>query len=523
MKINRFFYQISALITLVTLSVSCTSKTAKPERQIFNASFTPEIESFTQYQYPDWFRDAKFGIWAHWGPQAVPRQGDWYARKMYESDIINRQTNKPTGIPTREYLYHLEHYGHPSKFGYKDIIPLWKAERWDPEKLMALYKRVGARYFVSMASHHDNFFLWDSKIHRWNSVNMGPMKDVVGLWQAAAKKEGLRFGVSEHLGASYTWFQPSHGSDTKGPMKGVPYDGANPEFEDLYHPKADSGDLAWYTKDTVNHKNWLACITELIDMYKPDLLYTDGELPFGKVGREMLVHFYNQDITKNNGILDAVYTCKHLESLGRWVRDIERGAMDSISSDPWQTDTSIGDWYYRTGQKYLSGTEVIQMLVDIVSKNGNLLLNVVQTPEGDLEQDVLDILEVIAEWTPVNGEGIYGTRPWKIYGEGPSTKNQAKGTFGGVRDVRPYEEGDIRFTAKENKVYAFCMVAPAGDIRIGSLGLKSGITDKKVKSVYMLGSDEALKWHQTGEALIISKPLKLPSLEVIGFRIEFRK
>jgi alpha-L-fucosidase len=400
---------------------------------------------------------------------------------------------------------------------------LWKAERWDPEKLMALYKKAGARYFVSMGTHHDNFFLWDSKIHRWNAVKMGPMKDVVGLWQQAAKKEGLRFGVSEHLGASYTWFQVSRGADKTGPMKGVKYDGANPDFEDLYHPAARPGDNAWLTTDSLNQQNWLASITELIEMYHPDLLYSDSELPFGEVGRTMLSYYYNEDIIKNNGKLEAVYTCKHLVSEGRWVRDFERGAMDSISADPWQTDTSIGDWYYRTGQKYMTGTEVIQMLVDIVSKNGNLLLNVVQTPEGDLEQDVMDILNDIAAWTPVNGEGIYGTRPWKIYGEGPSMAKQEKGRFGGVRDVRPYAAEDIRFTSKGDTLYAFCMESPSGDIRISSLGKESKVNTRKVKSVSMPGSDEKLKWKQGNEALIITKPSKLPVWKVVAFKIEFRK
>lgn len=511
------------LLPVSLLINSCVQKQKQVEQAPMMPSFTSDIESFRNYRYPDWFRDAKFGIWAHWGPQAVPRQGDWYARKMYESDIRNRQTNEPTGKPSREYLYHVEHYGHPSKFGYKDIIPLWKAERWNPEQLMALYKKVGARYFVSMATHHDNFFLWDSKIHRWNSVQMGPMKDVVGLWQQAAKKEGLRFGISEHLGASYTWFQPSHGADKAGPMKGVPYDGANPEFQDLYHPKTAPDDFAWLTKDSVNQQNWLACISEVIDMYRPDLVYSDGELPFGEVGRTMLSHFYNQDIIKNGGNLDAVYTCKHLISEGRWVRDIERGAMDSISVDPWQTDTSIGDWYYRTGQKYMTGAEVIQMLVDIVSKNGNLLLNVVQTPEGDLEQDVLDILEDIAKWTPANGEGIYGTRPWKVYGEGPSMVKQEKGRFGGVKDVRPYESADIRFTAKQDTLYAFCMDTPHGDLKITSLGKESKLSVRKLKSVSMLGSSEKLDWDQMDDALYIKKPANIPDWKVTGFRIVFRK
>jgi alpha-L-fucosidase len=513
-KINTTFKTAIFLFLLIFAFSNSTINAQK---------FTSDIETFKQYKYPEWFRDAKFGIWSHWGPQAVPRQGDWYARKMYESDIYNRKTNTPTGKPSSEYLYHVEHYGHPSEFGYKDIIPLWKAERWDPEALMKLYKKVGARYFVSMATHHDNFFLWNSKIHRWNSMQMGPKKDVVGLWQKAAKKEGLRFGISEHLAASYTWFQPSHRADPTGPKAGVPYDGANPEYQDLYHPKTADDDFAWLTKDPANHQNWLKCITEVIDMYQPDLVYSDSELPFGEVGRTMVSHLYNKDLKKNNGKLEAVYTCKHSVSQGRWVMDIERGAMDSISVDPWQTDTSIGDWYYRTGQKYMTGAEVIQMLVDIVSKNGNLLLNVVQTPEGDLEQDVLDILEVIADWIPDNGEAIYGTRPWKIYGEGPSTKNQEKGVFGGVKDVRPYESNDIRFTTKGESLYAFCMKNPSGEIKIASLGRDSKVCGKQVASVKVLGSKEKLKWNQQNEALVVNKPTKLPGWEVVTLKIEFKK
>ena len=473
--------------------------------------FMPMLESFRQYTYPEWFRDAKFGIWAHWGPQAVPRQGDWYAKKLYIEG-------------GDDYKYHVAHYGHPSKFGYKEIIPLWKAEKWNPEQLMVLYKKVGAKYFVSMATHHDNFFLWDSKIHKWNAVNMGPKKDVVGLWQKAAKKEGLRFGVSEHLGASYTWFQSSRQADKTGPMAGVPYDGANPEFEDLYHPKTTADDKAWLTTNPENQKNWLSCITELIDKYQPDLLYSDSELPFGEIGRTMLAHYYNQDITKNGGKLEAVYNCKLRPSEGRWVQDLERGAMDSISPYPWQTDTSIGDWYYRTGQKYMTGTEVIQMLVDIVSKNGNLLLNVVQTPEGDLEPDVLAILEVIAKWTPANGEAIYGSRPWKIYGEGPTTiQKQEKGSFGGVKDVRPYAAKDIRFTTKGDTLYAFCMKSPVEGVRIISLGKNSKVTDRQVKTVTLLGSNEKISWKQEDDALVISKPSKLPDWEVSTFKIEFKK
>jgi len=499
--------KISRLMSFVLMTVVYSTIVNFP---LLAQKFEPTPESFKQYTYPEWFRDAKFGIWAHWGPQAVPRQGDWYAKKMYiETD--------------NDYKWHVSHYGHPSKFGYKDIIPLWKAEKWNPEQLMALYKKVGAKYFVSMGTHHDDFFLWNSKIHRWNAVNMGPKKDVLGLWQAAAKKEGLRFGVSEHLGASYTWFQSARGADKSGPMAGVSYDGVNPEFEDLYHPATTADDKAWLTNSPANQKNWLACITELIDLYHPDLLYSDSELPFGEIGRTMLAHYYNQGVSKN-GSTDVVYTCKMRASEGRWVQDLERGAMDSISPYPWQTDTSIGDWFYRTGQKYMTGTQVIQMLVDIVSKNGNLLLNVVQTPEGDLEPDVMNILNEIAAWTPANGEAIYGTRPWKIYGEGPTTRQkQEKGHFGGVKDVRPYESADIRFTTKGENLYAFCMGVPAGDVKIVSLGKNSKISDKKVASVKMLGCKEKLSWKQENEALVIAKPAKLPKWTVVTFKIEFKK
>lgn len=519
MKINKQKHFILSICFVGALSLLVS---AQPQKAL-PAKFTTSDESFKQYQYPDWFRDAKFGIWAHWGPQAVPRQGDWYAKKMYQSQAWDWSTNSFTDKPDEDYTYHVKHYGHPSKFGYKDIIPLWKAERWDPEKLMALYKKVGAKYFVSMGTHHDNFFLWNSKLHKWNAVNMGPKKDVVGLWQKAAKKEGLRFGVSEHLGASYTWFQVAHGADKTGPMAGVPYDGNDERYADLYHKKTAPDDKEWLTKDPENQKDWLAKITELIDMYQPDLLYSDSELPFGEIGRTMLAHYYNQDMAKNSGKLEAVYNCKLRPSQGRWVQDVERGALDSISPYPWQTDTSIGDWYYRTGQKYMTGTEVIQMLIDIVSKNGNLLLNVVQTPEGDLEPDVMKILDEIAAWTPVNGEAIYGTRPWKIYGEGPSTsKNQAKGQFGGVKDVRPYESTDFRFTTKGETLYAFCMNKPTGDLKIESLGKQTKVNTKAIASIEMLGSKEKLSWKQSGDELVIKKPDSLPNWQVLTFKIQFK-
>jgi alpha-L-fucosidase len=497
------------LIVGATITAAAQQTTSLP---INDGKFKPTDESLKQYQYPEWFRDAKLGFWAHWGPQAVPRQGDWYAKNLYVQG--NRQN-----------VYHVEHYGTPSKFGYKDIIPLWKAEKWNPEQLMALYKKAGAKYFVSMGSHHDNFFLWNSKIHRWNAVQMGPHKDVVGLWQKAAQKQGLKFGVSEHLAASFNWFQTSRGADKTGPFAGIPYDGNDPQYADLYHVKADSSDIKnWLTNNPAWHREWYNDVKELVDMYHPDLLYSDSKLPFDNVGRSMLANYYNGNIAYHKGRLEAVYNCKE-PSEGKWAQDVERGVLDSISPFPWQTDTSVGDWFYRTGQKYRTSDEVIQMLTDIVSKNGNLLINIVQTPEGDLEPDVLSIVQKIADWMPVNGEGIYATRPWKIYGEGPSTikGNQPKGRFGGVSDTRAYQPGDIRFTTKGNTLFAFCMAKPTTDIKMASLGKNSKYLDKAIASVTMLGSNEKLNWVQQGDALVITKPVTLPAWQVTGFKIEFVK
>ena len=494
-----------SIFLILTLGVFLSGQQIKETAD--EGPFKPTDESLKQYEYPEWFRDAKFGIWAHWGPQAVPRQGDWYARRMYEE-------NDPA------YKYHIEHYGHPSEFGYKDIIPLWKAEKWDPDKLMELYKKTGAKYFVSMGTHHDNFFLWNSKINRWNALNTGPKKDVVGIWQQAAKKQGLKFGVSEHLGASFTWFQAAHGSDKTGSKAGVPYDGSNLDNQDLYHAKAEAGDNDWLTTNPAFQLEWYRCIKELVDKYQPDLLYSDSKMPFENVGRTLITHFYNQDIIKNKGNLEAVYTCKQ-PSGGFWVEDLERGVKDTVSQFPWQTDTSIGDWFYRTGQKYKTSTEIIQMLVDIVSKNGNLLINVVQTPEGDLEPDMLKILEEIGTWTSANGEGIYGTRPWKTYGEKPSDKQEKKlerfdENFG-------YSSGDIRFTTKGNTLYAFCLGKPEGNIVIRSLAKSTKSGSKPIAKIFLIGSSDKISWKQTSESLIIFKPKNLPPWQVTGFKIEFKK
>jgi alpha-L-fucosidase len=472
-------------ITVLALTLNGASLTLP----IAPGPFQGTMESLTNYHCPDWFRDAKFGIWAHWGPQAVPMDGDWYARGMYEPG-------------NKHYKYQLEHYGHPSTNGYKDIIPLWKAEKWDPDKLMALYKKAGAKYFVSMASHHDNFFLWNSALHKWNAVNMGPKRDVVGDWQKAAKKNGLRFGVSEHLGASFTWFQSSHRADKDGPFAGVPYDGADPKYQDLYHFPAEPGDTGWYSKNPRWQQMWYDRIKELVDMYHPDLLYTDGGVPFGnEVGRSLIAHLYNSDPKRRGSKVEAIYTCKQ-RSEGRWIEDLERGVMPKINPDPWQTDTSIGDWYYNRNWKFRPVNWNIHMLVDIVSKNGNLLLNVVQRPDGSLDPEVVESLEAMAAWIAVHGEAIYGTRPWLVYGEGAI---KAKG--GHFGEDFAYTSKDIRFTTKGKTLYATALGWPAdGQLLVRSLAQPVGEKINKITSVGLLGYKGKIAWKQTAEGLAVTLP-----------------
>ena len=497
------FVPAAFLLLLVQSGLAfAADKPATMKLPVASGPFKPTMDSLKQYQCPEWFRDAKFGIWAHWGPQAVPMDGDWYARGIYEQG-------------SGHYKYHLAHYGHPSVFGYKDIIPLWKAEKWDPDRLMQLYKKAGAKYFVSMGSHHDDFFLWNSKLHKWNAVNMGPKRDVVGDWQKAAKKYGLRFGVSEHLGASFNWFQVSHGSDKTGPKAGVPYDGANPEYQDLYHFPAKPGDGGWYSNDPRWQKQWYAEIKELVDNYHPDLLYTDGGVAFGnEVGLSMIAHLYNSNAALHGGQCEVIYNCKQ-KSEGRWVEDLERGIMPRIDPHPWQTDTSIGDWFYNRNWKFRPVSWVIHMLVDNVSKNGNLLLNVVQRPDGSLDAEVEQMLAELADWTAIHGEAIYGSRPWLVYGE--SAVKVKGGSFG--EDFK-YNAKEVRFTTKGPVLYAIALGWPEdGRLVVRSLAKPAGENINNITAVSLLGYDGKLDWNQTAEGLVVTLPEKKVSKYTTGLKI----
>lgn len=490
-----------------------------PALMIEKGPFTGTRESLKQYRVPEWFRDAKLGLWAHWGPQSAPEQGDWFAQRMYLE-----------GTPV--YKWHLENFGHPSKSGFKDVIPTFKAEKWDPEHLMDLYAKAGAKYFVSMGVHHDNFDMWNSKYQpRWNAAAAGPKRDIVGAWRDAARKRGLRFGVSEHLSNSFDWFAPAHRSDKTGPYAGVPYDGADPKYADLYFTYKDMpADFAqtatamgrvapdWWKLQYFNR------IKDLIDQHQPDLLYTDGGIPFDEYGLSLVAHHCNVSAKRHGGRVEAVYNSKNHQDCaeGTCVLDLERGIVDKIWPDPWQTDTCVGAWHYKRDIAYKTPKIVIDMFVDIVSRNGNLLLNFPLPGSGQLDDKELGILAAITDWMAVNHEAIYASRPWKIHGEGPGTMPamQRQGRLGfnesGRKDLTAE---DVRFTTSGNTLYAFVMGWPDKQAIVKSLGSNSPQQPGKIHNVELLGHKGQLKWTQNETALTVDMPSQKPSEHAVTLKI----
>lgn len=498
-------------------------------------------DSLAQYQVPEWYRDAKFGIWAHWGPQCQPERGDWYARGMYEEG-------------SDQYKYHCEKYGHPSKFGFKDVINEWKAEKWDPEALVALYKKAGARYFVALANHHDNLDLYDSKHQRWNSTNVGPKKDLMAGWAKAAKKQGLPLGVSVHAAHAWRWYETAQRADNSGPMKGISYDGKltaadgtgkwwqGYEPQELYaqnHPLSQNsldggsihGQWNWgngvYPPSKAYCENFYNRTIDLIDKYEPELVYFDDTAlplwPVDDAGLRIAAHLYNKSI-KKHGKLKAVINGKILDEQQRkcMVWDIERGQSNAIEPLPWQTDTCIGQWHYDRrvyeNNHYKSAKTVIHTLIDVVSKNGNLLLNVPLRGDGSMDEKELAVVEGITAWMQINSESIYGTRPWKIFGEGPAMESAAALSAQGFNEGKgkPFGSSDIRFVKKGSILYASLLGWPEDrKVLIRSLNTTTG----KVEKVSLLGYQGTVTFKQNTEGLTVDLPQQAPGKDAFVLKI----
>ena len=474
--------------------------------------YKPTWDSLLGYDVPEWYRDAKFGIWAHWSPQCVPEDGDWYARNMY---IEGSGQNK----------FQCEHYGPPSVFGYKDLCAQWTLLNWEPDALIQRYKDAGAKLFIALANHHDGFDAWASKHQPWNAGAYGPHRDVVGTWAAAAREQGLRFGVTVHQARNWWWFQPSHGADATGPLAGVPYDG------DL--TEAQGKDQWWQGLDpqrlySVKHpldalpdasyvKNFYDRTRDLIDQHDPDLLYFDNSLfPLGWGGMNIGAYYYNHNLLTHGGKQEGVINIKQVpDRLAKSVvADYERGLTAGIMPYAWQSETCIGEWHYqrklydKPGEYggYLPPRDVIHWLVDTVSKNGTFILNIPGKPDGTIDSKEIAVLDQITAWMKMNGEAIYSTRPWKIFGEGPS--HEQGGAFKGRESIRSLGAKDIRFTRnKANTViYAIFLGWPEGEALIPSLGTASQTQPGKIEHVALLGTEARVKWKQTAEGLRVTLP-----------------
>jgi len=494
-------------VALACLATGILSAAAQTTNGPFSASYT----SFMQgYHHPTWYRDAKFGMWAHWGPQCQPGQGDWYARNLYLQG-------------SGQNVYHVAHYGHPSVFGFKDICNLWHAENWNPDQLLQSYTNAGAKFFLAMANHHDNFDTWDSKYQPWNSVAIGPKKDLIGGWSAAAHRAGLPFGVTVHAARAWSWYEVAQGADTNGAYLGVPYDGtmtitngaglwwSGLEPQDLY---AQNHVIGAATAQAYSDKYYNR-VQDLLDNYHPDLLYFDDSgLPLGQTGLNIAAYYYNGFARANHGKVDVIITAKQLSSdQARAITyDIERGTAPGLMLYPWQSENCIGSWHYKSNLTYKTSAQVLGYLVDTVSKNGTFVINIPVAGDGTIDSAEQTFVSQMATWMKFGGEAVFKTRPWSIFGEG--TNNPA-----GV-DAIAFKSTDLRFTTRNGTLYGFGMAWPTNSQYVfTTLGSNSAFASGTVTNVQLLGYAGSLTWTRSASNLVVNVPASAPYTGKYPFRI----
>jgi len=457
--------------------------------------YEPTWESLKSYSVPQWFKDAKFGIFIHWGVYAVPAfASEWYPRNMYRED-------------SPVFTHHRKTWGPQSEFGYRDFVPLFRAEKWDPAAWVELFKEAGARYVVPVAEHHDGFALYATDYTRWNAANMGPRRDVIAELEKTVRAQGLKFGVSTHR--AFNWRYYAYADE---------FDSLNPEYADLYsppHPEQEPASVEFL-------ESWFARTKELVDKFQPDVLWFDFGWhwdEFAPYRPRVAAYYYNRAIDWGKGVV-LQYKDKFPE--GTAVIDIERGKLDDIREHYWQTDTSVSyrSWGYVENDEFKTVTTVVHDLVDIVSKNGNLLLNVGPRADGTIPDQAADLLRGVGDWLEVNGEAIYGTRHWLTYGEG-----QAKVATGHLkeREDEPLTVEDIRFTTKGDALYAICPQWPGDQVTIQSLGASSAVHAGMISQVSMLGSQGTLSWSQDESGLTIETPPEKPCQHAYTFKIVLSK
>jgi alpha-L-fucosidase len=484
--------------------------------------FLSNWRSLRTHQTPQWFQDAKFGIYTHWGIYSVPAIGrnvSWYPHNMYREG-------------TTQFEAHVKTYGHPSKFGYKDFLPMFTGEKFDPDQWADLFKKAGARFAGPVAEHHDGFPMWNTAHGKWNAATMGPKRDIVGELEKAIRSRDMKYMVAMHHAENW-WFYPHWIKE---------FDTANPEYADLYgelHNQNLSADLwagigdmdnpawgvtrdeEWRMQDLPTKAfldRWKARLYEVIDHYQPDYIWFDFGLKYIREDykRDFLAYYYNQAQDWQREVVVS-YKWDNLPP-GTAVVDIELGRMANQTYFEWITDTTIDDgeaWGYVKDARYKSVTELVHYLVDNVSKNGHLLLNVGPQPDGQIPEPAQAVLEGIGKWLDVNGEAIYGTVPWHCAGEGP-TKTLVEGAFGDMKDKPVYTGADFRFTVKDEAIYAIAMALPPKDFTLTAF---KGVYPDEVESVHMVGTDQPLQWKLTPDGLTIERPDTMPHDHAFTFKI----
>ncbi|WP_369937059.1 alpha-L-fucosidase [Xanthomonas tesorieronis] len=468
--------------------------------------FRPDWTSLKSYRSPGWYDNAKFGIFIHWGVFSVPAFGnEWYSRNMYQPDTRESQ----------DYAHHREKYGPQSSFGYKDLIPLFTAPKFDPQGWAKLFRDAGARYVVPVAEHHDGFAMYDSQLSDWTATKMGPKRDVIGELSKAIRAQGMHFGLSSHR-AEHNWF--FDGGRT------FDSDVNDPRYAGLYGPAQlrlrgkDDADVAndWTPVSQAWLDDWLARTTELIDRYDPELIYFDWWIAhptFRSTLPTMLSYYYNHGAARGDGVVVNYKLGAFAEGAG--TLDIERGQLTGIHSTHWQTDTSVSNasWGYVENDTYKTPTFIVHMLVDVVSKNGNLMLNIGPRADGSIPDTERDILLSIGKWLKTNGEAIYDSQPWRTYGEGPT--EVVGGTFQDTK-TKPYTAEDFRFTTGHGALYAIELGWPAG----GKAVIRSLTPADGVRGVTLLATGKKVPFEQRADGLHLTLPAKPVGEHAYVFRID---
>lgn len=473
--------------------------------------YEPTWESLKSYTVPGWYQDARFGIFIHWGVYSVPAFGsEWYPRNMYQQG-------------SEEFRHHAETYGLQTEFGYKDFIPHLTAERYDPAEWARLFEESGARYVVPVAEHHDGFAMYDCSFSDWTAARMGPRRDLIGELAEAVRDRGLVFGVSYHRAENWFYFDggrrfPSDVQDER--YRGL-YGPARPKPADQHDPHAPGG------PDEAFLDEWLRRARELVDRYRPQLFWFDWWIEhdaFKPVLPEFAAYYYNRGLGWGGDWDRSGVAINHKYEAfpeGAAVFDVERGQLSGIRPLFWQTDTAISktSWGYVENQDYKSAGSIIGDLVDIVSKNGSLLLNIGPRPDGTIPEPEQEVLREIGRWLAVNGEAIYGTRPWETFGEGPT--QVLEGAFTDT-ERESFTSADIRFTTKGDALYAICLGWPDGALVVRSLGARSSVGAERIAEVSLLGSPVPIAWVQDEEGLTIDVPGERPCDHAYSFKIMLR-